>query len=76
MKFCHVILYLKGQIKVLEERYSKLLAKLREEDKVIFKQMLEDSVDGGHSVYLQGCRRGKDTIINTLIEQGKLTFKP
>ena len=56
---------------MLEEHYGRVLEKLREEDKDIFIEMLEDSVDGGDSVYLQACRHGKDTILDTLIEQGE-----
>ena len=65
---CH-ILYLKGQIKVLEERYGKVLEMLRKEDKDIFIEMLEQEDTGGDTVYLQACRRGKDKILNTLIQQ-------
>ena len=51
--------------------HGKVLEKLREEDKDTFIEMLEEADSGGDSVFLQVCRRGKDTILNTLIEQGE-----
>ena len=46
-----------------------MLEKLREEDKDIFIEMLEQEETGGDTVYLQACRRGKDKILNALIQQ-------